>query len=80
MMKNNSIIYAAPGLHFNSVNTKRTCSLYRKEKSRRIQEEEQLVTQDNPARAAMMNVMNRVQRQMLLQKFKGKWVSTQGNR
>nr|XP_034321304.1 trichohyalin-like [Crassostrea gigas] len=57
------------------VNTKRTCSLYRKEKSRRIQEEEQLVTQDNPARAAMMNVMNRVQRQMLLQKFKGKWVN-----
>ena len=60
---------------FDSVNTKVSSKLVHEEKVRRIKEEEQMLNEDNPARTAMMNLMNRVQRQMLLQKFKGKWVS-----
>nr|XP_022310178.1 trichohyalin-like [Crassostrea virginica] len=57
------------------VNTKVSSKLVHEEKVRRIKEEEQMLNEDNPARTAMMNLMNRVQRQMLLQKFKGKWVN-----
>ncbi|XP_056004082.1 trichohyalin-like [Ostrea edulis] len=52
-----------------------TNKVFSEEKSRRILEEEESIHKENPARNAMMNMMNRVQRQMMLQKFKGKWVN-----
>ncbi|XP_061190725.1 meiosis-specific nuclear structural protein 1-like [Saccostrea echinata] len=57
------------------VSRKWTSRMYSEEKSRRIHEEEETIDQENPARNAMLNLMNRVQRQMMLQKFKGKWIN-----
>ncbi|XP_067668660.1 trichohyalin-like [Haliotis asinina] len=51
-----------------------------KEKARRIQEEENLLRQKDPYRDKMLKVVSRVQRQMILQKFAGRWINLAGAR
>ncbi|XP_046371935.2 uncharacterized protein LOC124145975 [Haliotis rufescens] len=46
-----------------------------KEKARRIQEEDSLLRQKDPQRDYMLKVVARVQRQMILQKFAGRWIN-----
>ncbi|XP_046568653.1 interaptin-like [Haliotis rubra] len=51
-----------------------------REKARRIQEEENLLLQKDPYRDQLLKVVSRVQRQMILQKFAGRWINLAGAR